>query len=189
MTVRPHGGDESGETKVARPEPDIPPVLVGEVAAPFGVRGEVKIVPRLDDPAYLKRLPAVLLQWENGASETRRVLSVRRHQEAFLLTFDGIPDRNAAERLRGARLFVRREQLPPLQEDAYYDWQLVGLRVVTESGRDLGTIEKVHFYPANDVYETPVALIPAIAEVIVEVSPERNELRVRDVPGLRKDET
>jgi 16S rRNA processing protein RimM len=168
--------------------PDTSLVLIGEITAPFGVRGEVKVAPLLDDPAYLKRLPGVILQWDGGVTETRRVLSVRRHQDACVMTFEGITDRNGAERLRGARLFLRPDELPGLEADTYYEWQLVGLRVVTESGKDLGKIEKVHFYPANDVYETPVALIPAVGDIVIEVALDRGEMRVRDIPGLRKDE-
>ncbi len=191
MSTDPRQSIRTRET-VPEPQslnPDPYQVLVGEVAAPFGVRGEVKVFPLLDDPAYLKRLPGLRLKWSGGTQETRRVVSVRQNQGFCVVAFEGIVDRNAAERLRGARLFVRPEELPPLEADAYYDWQLVGLQVRTESGRDLGRIEKVHFYPANDVYETPVALIPAIADVIIEVALDRSEMRVRDIPGLRKDES
>ena len=84
--------------------------------------------------------------------------------------------------------FVRRSELPPLEPDTYYESDLIGLQVLTEIGRDLGTIEAVHYYPANDVYETAVAMIPAVGEIVVEVDLAQRLLRVRDIPGLRKDE-
>lgn len=161
-------------------------VLVGDISVPFGVRGEVKVSVLLDDPKHLKHLPGVLIRWEGGAEETRRVTAVRQHQGINVLAFEGIADRDQAERLRRAQIFVRQDELPPLEEDSFYDWQLVGLQVVTDSGRTLGRIEKVYFYPANDVYETPDALIPGVASVVIKVSLERGEMLVRDIPGLLK---
>ena len=106
-----------------------------------------------------------------------------------LLTVDGIPDRNEAELFPGAQLFLRRSELPVLGDEEYYEADLVGLRVVTDSGKDLGAITRVHFIPnANDVYETPVAMIPAIGDVVVKVDVSAGTVTVRDIPGLRKDE-
>jgi 16S rRNA processing protein RimM len=105
-----------------------------------------------------------------------------------VLTFADITDRDAAETLRGGLLLIPKSDLPPLEPDAYYEGQLLGLQVVTESGRDLGSVEQVHFYPANDVYETPVAMIPAVESVIVKVDLDAGRILVRDMAGLRKDE-
>ena len=173
------------------PNHSITLVLVGEIVAPFGVRGQVKMRPLMDDPAALLKLPGVLLRWPDGAGgreETQRIASIRPHGEAYLLTLSGVPDRNAAETMHGVQIFIRHSELPALEEDAYYAGQLIGLNVVTESGRDFGKIEQIHFGPANDVYETPNALIPAVGEVIIEVDLPNGAMIVRDLPGLRKDE-
>ena len=58
--------------------PDTSLVLIGAITTPFGVRGEVKVAPLLDDPAYLKRLPGVILQWDGGVTETRLPGTVTR---------------------------------------------------------------------------------------------------------------
>jgi len=163
-------------------------VLVGEITAPFGVRGQVKMRPLMDKPEALAKLPAVYLQYPDGRTETRRITQVRWQQEIVLLSFDGVPDRNGAEMLRTALVFIREADLPPLEPDAYYEGQLLGLTVVTESGRDLGKIEHIHFYPANDVYETEVAMIPAVESIVLQVDLPGQRLVVRDIPGLRKDE-
>jgi 16S rRNA processing protein RimM len=163
-------------------------VLIGEITAPFGIRGQVKMRPLMERPQVLAMLPGVRLRFPNGHEETRRVSAVRMHQDVALITLEGADDRNAAEALRNANVLIRADELPSLEPDAYYEGQLLGLRVETESGRDLGRIEKVHFYPANDVYETDVALIPAVADMVVAVDLAGGRLLVRDVPGLRKDE-
>ncbi|RYZ83360.1 MAG: 16S rRNA processing protein RimM, partial [Proteobacteria bacterium] len=149
-----------------------PLVLVGEITSAFGIRGEVKMLPLLDEPKHLLTLPAVLFRWQekNGDAKERRlkVISLRRHQGAALLTIEGVPDRTAADSFPGAKVFLHRSELPALEEDTFYEADLVGLTVITESGKNLGTFERVHFIPnANDVYETKDAMIPAIASVVV----------------------
>lgn len=172
-----------------RESPDASLVMVGEIVAPFGVRGQLKMRPLMDDPKALLKLPGVRLRFPNGSEETQRITALQFHQGVALLTLSGVIDRNAAETLRGVQVYIDRDELPKLEPDAYYDWQLIGLRVETDTGKDLGRIEKVHFYPANDVYETEVALIPAVDdEFILLVDLDAGILRVRDVPGLRKDE-
>lgn len=165
-------------------------VVVGELSAPHGVRGEIKMRPLMDKPETLASLPAVRLRSVEGHEEKRRVTSVRRHQQQVLVTIAGVPDRDAAAELRGSVLLIRRDQLPTLDEGAFYEFDLLGMAVRTESGKDLGVIERVHYYPtANDVYETAVAMIPAVEnEVVVSVDVAAKRLVVRDIPGLRKDE-
>lgn len=162
-------------------------VLIGEITAPFGVRGEVKMRPLLDNPRALAKR-TVHIRFPDGREENRRITAVRMHQDAALIQLDGVTDRNATELLRGVDLFLREKDLPPLPAGEYYQHQLLGLQVVTDAGRDLGPIELVHFYPANDVYETPIALIPAVeGEFIVSVDLEAGKMVVRDVSGLEKE--
>ena len=104
-----------------------------------------------------------------------------------LIALEGM-DRTEAEGMRGVGVFLKRSEFPPLGEGAWYEWQLLGLSVVTESGKSLGKIERVLYLPANDVYETEVALIPAIESVLVSVNLEKSEMVVKDISGLRKDE-
>jgi 16S rRNA processing protein RimM len=155
-------------------------VLVGEVTAPFGMKGEVKLLPFLDDPATLKG-KTFLVQ-----GQPCRIQSVRFHQGQPLIHFEGM-DRTAAEAIRGTPLLLPKSDLPPLPEGAYYDWQLKGLAVVTESGQALGQIETIFYNPvANDVYETSLALIPAHPQFVLSVDLEARRMVVSDDPGLLK---
>lgn len=166
-------------------------VLVGEITAPFGIRGEVKMRPLMDAPELLSKLPGVRLRYPNDpkrADESRKIAKVRPGQPGVLVRFADVADRNTSETLRGAYVLIRKSELPPLQEDAYYESDLIGLNVVTESGRDMGVVERVLFLPANDVYETPIAMIPAIGDVIVTIDVAGGKMIVRDIPGLRRDE-
>ncbi len=158
------------------------------------------MLPLIDEPKHLLKLPSVLFRWrkktgtgaEQSVTVTERrlhVQSLRRHQGAALLTLEGVTDRNESETFPGAEIFIYRSELQPLGEDTYYEADLVGLTVMTENGKSLGTILRVHFIPnANDVYETETAMIPAIGDVVVRVDLAEKQVLVRDIPGLRKDD-
>lgn len=160
-------------------------ILVGEVTAPFGIRGEVKLIPYLDDPTLLTTAP-LRLRLPDGHFQSLRVVGLRPHQGQLLIQFEGI-DRTAAESLRGTQLFLKQADFPPLPEGSYYEWQLKGLRVVTESGTELGQLQTVLFNPAaNDVYETERALIPAHEQFVRSVDLTARLMVVCDDPGLLK---
>jgi 16S rRNA processing protein RimM len=161
--------------------------VIAELITAFGVRGEIKIRPYVDDLAILTGFKNVLLKRPDGKSVTTRFLQVRAQQKNVALAcVEGITERDEAEKWRNAVFLVAREDMPPLPEGAYYDWELIGLEVVTEAGASLGKIEAVHRYPANDVYETPLALIPAVEAFVLRVDSENGQMTVRDMPGLRK---
>jgi len=167
-------------------------VFVGEITSAFGIRGELKMVPAMDEPKHLLKLPLVTFRWTGKSPLPERrlkIVSLRRHMDAALLTVEGVPDRTEAEKFPGAQLFIQRSELPALEDDAFYEADLVGMQVVTDTGKDLGLVSRVLFIPnANDVYETPVAMIPAIADVVQKVDLAARRITVRDVPGLRKDD-
>jgi 16S rRNA processing protein RimM len=155
-------------------------VLVGEITAPFSMKGELKFFPYMDDPKFLVGKSFLL------KGQPHRVESVRPYQAQYLIHFEGM-DRTAAEALRNTPIFLPKSELPSLPEGAYYDWQLKGLKVITESGEALGQIEKVLYNPAaNDVYETDKALIPAHAQFVLSVDLEAGQMVVCDDPGLLK---
>ena len=167
-------------------------IYVGEITSAFGIRGELKMVPAIDEPKHLLKLPFVTFRWTGKSplpSRRCKIASLRMHGGAALLTVEGVADRNEAERFPGAQLFIERGELPVLDADAYYEADLVGMIVVTDTGRDLGRISRVHFIPnANDVYETPVAMIPAIGDIVQTIDVAAKKMIVRDTPGLRKDD-
>lgn len=161
-------------------------ILVGEITAPFGIQGEVKLIPYLDDPALLTKM-AFQLRLADGTRQQARAVRVRPHQGVQLLLLENM-DRTTAEALRGASLFLKKSEFPALSEGSYYQWQLKGLQVETDTGRVLGTIKAIHFNPlANDVYETELALIPAHEQFVLSVNLETHQMVVRDDPGLLKN--
>ena len=144
-------------------------LVIGRVVGPFGTRGEVRVRPETDFPERFRRLEQVCLELPSGEE---RVVSVRRARltpKGVLLWFDGFSDRKAAESLRGGWLKVRPSMAVPLPEGAHYLHEIMGLRVVTEDGRDLGEITEVIRSPAHDVYVTSSTMVPAVRHVVREI--------------------
>jgi 16S rRNA processing protein RimM len=106
----------------------------------------------------------------------------------MLVRFREVPDRGAAEALRGALLFTPVSSVPPLGDDEFWTYQLVGCDVFTEEGRSLGRIREVIHTQANDVWVTGGAdgetLIPALKEVVEHVDLAERRVVVREVSGL-----
>lgn len=93
-----------------------------------------------------------------------------------------------ADALIGAELFVHPDMRPELPPDEFYLDELLGMRVVTDNGEEFGEIEEIIETPANNVYVTPHALIPAVPAFIVATEWATRTITVRDMPGLRRDD-
>src|ERR1700683_3998263 len=118
----------------------------GRGGRPHGLRGEVTVEVRTDDPAERFRRGAVLLTdpVERGPLT---VAEVRWHSGRLLLTFDGYADRDSAEELRDTFLRVDSADFKPLTDpEEFYDHDIVGLRVITVTGEEVGTVADVLHY-------------------------------------------
>jgi 16S rRNA processing protein RimM len=165
-------------------------VVVGVIGRPHGLRGEVAIDLRTDEPE--RRLsPGAVVRAETGR-RTFTVASHRIHSGRTLVTFTELADRTAVEAVRGTRLVV---DVPaderPEDEGEYYDRQLVGLRVLTADGTAAGTVTAVVHLPAQDALEVLTdggpRLIPFVTELVPEVDLGQGHVRLADVPGLLTD--
>jgi 16S rRNA processing protein RimM len=166
-------------------------LLVGEVLRPHGVQGELKVRLLTEYPERFATVPALYLGAGIDAPHPREVhvQSMRMHQGFALVKLRETPDRNAAERLRGLMLMVRIEDAVPLEEGEFYLYQVLGVRVHTEDGIDLGVITEVLETGANDVYVVsggPLGevLIPVLPEVILSTDIPEQLITVRVPEGL-----
>lgn len=140
---------------------------VGAIAGGFGVSGEVRLKSFCADPAAIADYGPLLS--ENGRSFGVRLL--RPIPGAFAARLTGVSTREAAEALKGTRLFAPRNRLPPLPEDEYYHADLVGLQVVDTGGALLGTVRAVLDHGAGDILEVirpgkPELLLPFTRAVV-----------------------
>jgi 16S rRNA processing protein RimM len=153
------------------------------VRAARGIRGELTVAALTDFP---QRFQPGATVWASGASYTVR--RARAHRRALLLELEGIDTRDQAETLRGLLLEVPVKELPPLAEDQYYRFQILGMDVVDREDRPLGRVEEVLETGANDVYivrgPDGELLLPAIDAVVKEVDVAAKRMVVELLEGL-----
>jgi 16S rRNA processing protein RimM len=146
MTKRVAGSRRDRGPVSPQGEPDL--VVVGRVGRPQGIKGEVTVEVRTDDPDARFAPGSTLLSDEGPLT----VAQSRDHSGKLVVLFEGVADRNGAEALRGRVLQVDARTLPPLEdEDEYYDSQLVGLVVEQRDGTVLGSVVDVLHLPHGDV--------------------------------------
>jgi len=168
---------------------DEPTVAVGRIGRAHGVHGEVSVL-ILSDVAERFSVGAEL-RLEDG----RRLIvaGARPHRDRLLVRFQGIDDRTQAEALQASLLVVPESASPRLPEGSWWDHQIEGCELVTDTGRSLGTVREVIHTAANDVWSAvdeagTEKLIPVLADVLVEVDVEGKRIVVREIPGLTTPE-
>jgi len=170
-------------------------IVVGEIVATQGKRGEVKIVPHTEFPERFFEMDSVRL-FEDDSPEpcgSFAIEGARVHKEAIILKLQGVDSISDAERLRKMLIKVSVDELMPLPPGRYYIFQLIGLECRTTSGDKLGVITDVLQTGANDVYVIrPYAgvtklkeiLIPVIPQVVLEIEPDKGYVLVELLEGL-----
>lgn len=147
-------------------------IVIGRIARPQGIRGELKIFPMTDDLSRFLRLKSVFVQ---GEETPLRVLSARVNRSDVFLYLEKVIDRNAAERLRGKEISVPREEAEK-PEGSYFICDLVGLSVQFEDGEELGLLDEVLTQRGTDVFwvkkpgQKKGVLFPFLERVVREIS-------------------
>jgi 16S rRNA processing protein RimM len=125
-------------------------VCVAAVAAAHGVRGALKLKCFTEDPADVGAYGPLL---DEAGRELFTVRVLAPAKGGVIVAAEGITDRDAAEALRGIRLYIPRERLPEPEDDTFYYEDLVGLVVQDTRGRALGRVIAVHDFGAGEVIE------------------------------------
>lgn len=159
--------------------------IVGRLTGVFGVRGELKCRATPTGAAAFAA-GRTLLVGDGAAAQTLRCRSARRHHEKLLVAFDGIDTPEAARALSGCD--VRAElAAAPLGPNEYLDTDLIGLRLLDESGRDLGrVVAAVTHYPAQDclVVEPGGNLVPLVKAFVRGIDLEARTIALSLPDGL-----
>ena len=150
---------------------------VGVISSTHGVRGEVKVYPTTDDVNRFKKLKTVILD----TGREQMTLSIESVKE-----FNNI---NEIEKYKGKDLLIRRDQAVKLAPNENFITDLIGLKVVTDEGKEFGTLTDVLQTGANDVYvieslEGKEYLFPAIPQCILDVNLESQMVTVHILDGL-----
>ena len=162
---------------------------VGVISSTHGIAGEVKVFPTTVDGKRFKKLKEVIL--DTGKERmTLHICQVKFFKQMVILKFKEFQNINEVERFRGKSLYVTRENAVKLQKDEYFIADMIGMRVVSTEGEELGTLTDVLQTGANDVYVVEQdgasqLLLPAIKDCIRDIDMEQMVMTVYLMPGLR----
>lgn len=161
---------------------------VGIISSTHGVRGEVKVFPTTDDAKRFKNLKEVLMDTEKELC-LLQIEAVRFFKQFVILKFKDYDRLDDVEKFRGKALFVTREHAVKLNKDEYFIADLIGMNVTADDGILKGRLKDVMQTGANDVYVISLEdgrelLLPAIKECVLDISFEKNEIKIHILEGL-----
>ncbi|GAB2910474.1 ribosome maturation factor RimM [Streptomyces mayteni] len=164
-------------------------LVVARIGRAHGIRGEVSVEVRTDEPE--RRLaPGSVLATDPPAVGPLTIESGRVHSGRLLLRFVGVGDRTAAEALRNTLLLAEVDpDEQPADPEEFYDHQLVGLTVVTTGGDTVGTVGEIAHLPAQDLLvvsrtDGGEAFVPFVAEFVPEIDIDARRVVIAPPPGL-----
>ena len=161
------------------------------VTGPLGIRGEVKIKSYAEDPARFKKISEVALRIGGKEAVDYKIEHARISGGMVVVKFAGIDDRNAAELLRNADVFMDRDDLEPLKPGQHYIRDLIGMTIIDdETGETVGTLGDVLTDRPQDIYviaadDGSEFLLPAVPEFVRRIDEDTREIRVRLIEGIR----
>ncbi|MFJ7202646.1 ribosome maturation factor RimM [Streptomyces sp. NPDC098789] len=167
-------------------------LVVARIGRAHGIKGEVTVEVRTDEPELRLGVGAVL-QTEPLSAGPLTIETGRVHSGRLLLRFAGVKDRTGAEALRNILLIaeVDPEELPEDPEE-FYDHQLMDLDVVLQDGTEIGRITEISHLPSQDLFivERPdgtEVMIPFVEEIVLEIDLSEQRAVIDPPPGLIDD--
>ncbi|ANY69696.1 ribosome maturation factor RimM [Paenibacillus sp. BIHB 4019] len=166
---------------------------VGKIVNTHGLRGELKVLSQTDfgDLRFAVGNKLVMIHEEHGTKQEVEIAGSREHKGNYIIKLKGYNDINEVEKYKGWLLKVAEEQLGKLDEGEYYFHEIIGCRVVTDEGEELGTISEILRPGANDVWvvdrpkgKGSQVLIPVIDEVLLNVDIATKTVTVHLMEGL-----
>ncbi|MEM1272833.1 MAG: ribosome maturation factor RimM [Pseudomonadota bacterium] len=162
-------------------------VCVGAVAGSFGPHGEVRLKSFCAEPADIATYG---LLWTEDGTRSFDVTLSKPVKNGFAARLSGIQRKEAADALKGTRLYANRDALPSLPDDEFYHADLIGLSAVDVGGADCGTVSAVHNHGATDLLELRLAnssktvLLPFTQAVVPTIDLRAGRLVVDPPEGL-----
>ncbi len=162
---------------------------VGVIIKPHGIKGEVKVYPTTDSPLRFNEITHVNIIQQGKAIGDVKVAGVKFFKDIVIIKLKGYNDINEVEALKGAELYIPREEGAELEDGEYYIADIIGMEVITDDGVRLGTVKDVMETGANDVYVVEreggkELLLPAIKQCILDTNIDENVMTVHLMDGL-----
>jgi 16S rRNA processing protein RimM len=164
-------------------------IAVGKINGTHGIKGQLKVYSYSGNLESLSAARIVMLRSPDGATLREfGIKGVKPHSNGFILSLKDYDDIDQALSLVGCELCLKRSQLPEPEEDEYYWCDLIGLRVVTADGVEIGILADIFETGSNDIYvvrkDRQEYLIPAIATVISSVDLAGGTMVITPLDGL-----
>lgn len=158
-------------------------ILMGKIVNVVGLKGEVKVYSYTDRNERFEELESIWLD-----NKMYNIENVRYQNQVVILKLEGINDRNQAEAQRNKKVYIEESDLQELPEDTYYVRDLIGMEVVTDTGK-LGTISDVIQNSAQDLYEVKTeggkkVYIPVVKQFVQDVDMDSRIVKVELPEGL-----
>jgi 16S rRNA processing protein RimM len=162
--------------------------VVGEIVKTRGLRGCVKALSYVETRDIFDGLEFVYIEDGSGKKNHHKLRKIAISGNFLFIEIEGISDIESAQSLVGRKVYLPKDLLGELPEGEYYWRDIVGLNVYNEEGQYLGCIESIFPTGSNDVYvcknESAEILIPAIADVVLQIDLERRIMTVKLLEGL-----
>lgn len=160
-------------------------IAIGRFASAHGIKGEIKLVTMTDFPERFKAGKSFKVRLSDREYKEYTIESSRPSGPNFTVKLSGIDDRTAAEKFKDLYAFVFDDEVMPLEDGREYIFNIVGMKVVSEEGEELGFVTDVITGGANDVYVIDdKTCIPAIKSVVLKKDRETKTMTVYKMPGL-----
>ena len=153
-------------------------IIIGRVGAAQGVKGEFRVYPLTDFPDRFEGLKRAYI-----GDEEVEIISTRYQNNFIVMRIADINAREQVAAITNKLMYVDRCDVPPLAEGEYYSFDIIGLKVISQTGQQLGTVKQILKTGANDVYlvQTPEQkelLVPALKKVVTEINLEAGEMHI-----------
>ena len=166
-------------------------IVIGKIVNVVGLKREVNVNIYVEKSDRFERIEKIIHETKEKNTEYA-VAKVRYKGDMVILTLDGVTDRNTAEALKGSMVLMDEADLEELPEGVYYIKDLIGMKVVSDSGVELGTLKDINTNTAQRVYEVarpgkPDILIPGVDEFILDTDMDNRVITVKVIEGLYED--
>ncbi len=183
-----------GDVKIPRPDASTDQLRIGRLTKAHGLKGALKVEMYTDDPdkrfapgaAFTLQVPTTS-PWHG---KTLALVELRWYNGQPVAFFEGVTDREGAESLVKAILWIDRDPAEEPEDDAWYDFQLVGLRAMRD-GEEIGVVTRIDHFPAQDLLTIRVGdrdvLVPFVAAIVPTVDVAAGTIVLTPPAGLLED--
>jgi len=164
-------------------------IMLGKIVGVHGIRGEVKI--RAESDVFERQIKVLdfIPVYRGTKREELQIESIKPHKDLFIVKFKGVDDRSEAEEKIDGEIWIDKNKQVKLEEDEFYFSDLIGCKVFTEDGREIGILKEVLEQPANHILEVEKlggskVLIPFINRFVKDVDTENKKIVVSLIEGM-----